>query len=186
MKQIPANATCVYDGAIFKVYQRPQLMFDGTTKIFECVERQDTAFVLPVQDNQVLLVYQRQPQKPDRYRDFVGGRVHRGGDPLEGAQRELREEAGMQSSDLTLRRFYDLGGGSVKWNWHFYITREFVQVWPPELDPGGEDIQLKRVSKERFAQMLLSDELKAIGLSREFLQCTLAGKEEDFLWEIFG
>lgn len=71
MKQIPTNATCVYQGGVFRLWEREQQLFDGSTKTFELVERQDTAFILPVQNNKLLLTYQRQPQKPDRYRDFV-------------------------------------------------------------------------------------------------------------------
>jgi 8-oxo-dGTP pyrophosphatase MutT (NUDIX family) len=180
MKQIPVHATCVYDGAVFKVWQREQQMFDGTTQTFEGVERQSTAFVLPVQDGKIMLAYQRQPHKAEWYRDFVGGRVHRWTDPLAWAQRELLEEAGMQAQERTLRKEFDLGGGSVKWNRYFYVAKWLTTVWAQQLDPGGEDIQLKRVDKTTFEQMLLDDTLSALPVSNAFMRHKLTGTEEEF------
>ena len=45
----------------------------------------------------VLLIYREQP--PDAgYWNFLGGKVDVGEDPLEGAQRELREESGIEAT----------------------------------------------------------------------------------------
>ena len=94
MKQIPVEAKCKFRGEIFDVYQWPQKMFDGTTKTFEMLKRDDTVTTVAVKNDKVVITYQTQPGQ-DWFYDLPGGRHDNPQeDELMAAQRGLKEETG--------------------------------------------------------------------------------------------
>src|SRR3989344_2633944 len=99
---IPDNATIVFKGKIFDVYQWEQEMYDGTKSIFEKVRRPDTVVIYPVlDDGTILLTEQTQPGR-EEFIDAPGGRVDEGEDILESAKRELLEEIGYTAREFIL------------------------------------------------------------------------------------
>ncbi len=60
-KPIPLNATIVFKGKIFEVWQWEQALFDGTTATFERLKRPNTAQVIAVVGEKILVVDQQQP-----------------------------------------------------------------------------------------------------------------------------
>mgnify|MGYP001616302457 FL=1 len=101
-KQLPPNATCVFHGKIFDVYQWQQKMFDGSTETFERLKRLNTAMVIPVVGDKILVQEQQQPDM-EPFVGLAGGRCNDyEEDQLTTAKRELLEETGYVSQDWQL------------------------------------------------------------------------------------
>ena len=152
--KIPADATKVFKGVIFDVYQWQQKMFDGSTTTFEAMKRPDTCVVIPLADGKVFYSKQEQPSKKEVFHALFGGRVEEGEDPLEGAKRELLEEAGM-ISDKWEELFQWQAPGKLDWTVYYYIARDCKQTTGQNLD-GGEKIEVCSCTPEEFVREVMS------------------------------
>ena len=95
---IPEQATCVFKGEIFDVYQWPQTLFDGSTETFEMLRRPDTVVVICIVEGKLLVLDEVQPHCGAR-RNFPGGRVDvTDKSILDAAKREVHEETGYSFS----------------------------------------------------------------------------------------
>lgn len=139
---LPDNATKVFSGKIFDVYQWPQAMFDGSTKTFEMLKRPDTVQIIVVQGRQILLVNDEQPGRMPTVH-FPGGRADEDEDSWQqAAQRELREETGYECSDWKL---LSVGQPLIKIEWFtpIFLATDITAEGEQQLDPGGEKITLE-------------------------------------------
>lgn len=153
---IPSNAKKVFSGVLFDVYQWPQKMFDGTTATFEMLKRQDTAEILVVKDNQIMIQEQEQPNKPKFY-CFPGGRIEAGEEPLEGAKRELLEESGYRSETWEL--FHSVKPlHKLEWHIYVFIARDVQWIQEPHLDPG-EKIKTLWVTLDELLDLIDSGKM---------------------------
>jgi len=154
--KLPPNAKRVFMGVIFEVWQWEQEMFDGSVEIFEKLKRPDTALVIPVVGDKILLQEQEQPGKPGPFLSLPGGRLEEGEEPLDGAKREFLEETGYVSDDWELWRQFSPSSKTV-WTVYIYIARNCQKKAEQTLDPG-EKISLKFIDFEEFL-MLSEDEM---------------------------
>lgn len=155
MSKIPEQATRVFKGEIFDVYQWPQAMFDGSVATFERLKRRNTAVVLPVMpDGHVAYAVQEQPDKPP-YFSLFGGGSDDGEEPFETAKRELLEETGMVSDDWQ-PLFTHKVGGKIDWSIHYFVARNCRKVAEPVLD-GGELITVKTTGWDDFVANIVTD-----------------------------
>jgi len=100
---IPHHAKKVFHGERWQVMQWDQELFDGTTKIYESLKRADSASVLPVLDNnKIIIIEEHQPHWKEKAFSIAGGNIDEGENPLDGAKRELFEETGMIFKDFYL------------------------------------------------------------------------------------
>lgn len=148
---IPEQAKKVFSGVLFDVYQWPQEMFDGTTETFEMLKRKDTAEILAIKDEKIMLQRQEQPHKPTFF-SLPGGRVEEGEEPLVGAKRELLEESGFVSDAWKL--FHEVKPLS-KMDWHIYVYLAKACEWKqdPHLDPG-EKIETLWVTLDELIELV--------------------------------
>ena len=153
-KKFPKNAKRVFRGELYEVWQWPQKMFDGSVATFEMLKRPDTAVVIPVLGDKILILHQSQPNKPN-FLSLAGGRIEPGEKPLNGAKRELLEETGYVSRDWKLLQKIN-PVGKIVWTIHTYIARDCLYWQPQRLDPG-EKIAVKLISYDEFLQ--LTDDL---------------------------
>ncbi len=151
--QLPRGAKLVFKGEIFEVYQWEQKMFDGSTAIFEKLKRANTAVVIPVVGDKILITIEEQPDKGLFY-SIPGGRCEEGEEPMIAAARELLEETGYASSDLVLWR-EETPASKMIWTLYYYVAKKCEYVQPPALD-SGEKIITKLVSFDEF--LALADE----------------------------
>jgi len=162
--QLPPNAKLVFKGVIFDVWQWEQKMFDGSTATFERLRRPDTAQVIPVVGDKILLQVQQQPNRLQPFPSLPGGRFDEGEEPLAAAKRELLEETGYVSDDWVLWR--ELRPvNKIIWTVHSFIAHNCRYQQPPHLD-AGERIENKLVS---------FDELLALADDPAFYDKELAG-----------
>lgn len=159
---IPPEATRVFKGVIFDVYQWEQKMYDGTTATFEKLKRPDTALVIPVlPDGRILISEQEQPNKPP-YIGLLGGRIDEGEDALEAAKRELSEESGYTSNDWSVFAIEE-PVAKIEWTIYTFVARNCEKTAEQKLD-GGEKITLKTVTFEEFLDLSTNEKFYDLGL----------------------
>lgn len=151
MPKIPAHAERVFAGVLFEVWQWQQEMFDGSVQTFEMLRRPDTAGVLPVVGDTILILEQRQPHKPEPFLSLPGGRFEPGDTAELAAARELAEETGYRAQELepwlALQPI-----GKIDWTIHYFIGHGCERIGEQSLD-GGEDIQPRLVSLDEFLEL---------------------------------
>lgn len=148
---IPDNANRVFEGKIFDVYQWEQQLYDGSFATFEMLRRPDTAFVIAVDGDQIVVLDEQQPDGLTRNNSMPAGRIEpTDASPLDGAKRELEEETGLRFADWAL---LDVQQPVTKLEWFTYLyvaTNKIGQI-DTKHDPG-EKIVVKRVSFDEFKQ----------------------------------
>src|SRR5690349_4645364 len=103
---VPADATRVFSGIMFSVYQWPQRMYDGTTKTFEMAKTFDYVQIVAVKDGKVGIIRDEQPYR-GMHVHFPGGRAdHHGESLLDAAKREMREETGLSFKNWRMVAVY--------------------------------------------------------------------------------
>lgn len=149
--KIPANATKVFQGQIFEVFQWPQAMFDGSSATFEMLKRADTTQAISVTtDKKIIVLDEHQPVK-GHFISLPGGRVESEEDLIKGMKRELLEETGyvFESQELFLsNRPYS----KIDWNIYTFILKNCTKVAQQKLDPG-EQITLKLYTFDEFVEL---------------------------------
>lgn len=146
-------------------------MFDGSIEIFERLRRPNTAVVVPVVGDKILIEVQEQPHRSAPFLSLPGGRCDWGEDPLAAAKRELLEETGHGSDDWTLWKELN-PVGKIEWTVYTYIARSCIQKQTPHLDPG-EKITVRPIDFEEFLTLsedpsFYERELKAVLLRARF------------------
>jgi ADP-ribose pyrophosphatase len=173
-KLIPENASRVFSGVLFDVYQWDQKMFDGSTEKFEMIKRPDTIVVIPVINNKVILIDEEQPTKIKGL-DFCAGRVEKGESVVNATLRELGEETGIVPNEL----YYvssEQPQKKLDWFIHFFICEGLKKRVPIHHD-SGERIDLLEVSVEELVLKGLEMELE---LPRELTKLLLKNQLNDF------
>ena len=149
---IPPEAQCVFVGEIFRVYQWPQRLYDGSVATFEMVRRPDTVLIIAVDDaGKVLVNDEEQPGGIVRRGHLPAGRV----DPedatiIAAAQRELREETGWEFADWQLLEVVQ-PEPKIEWFIHLVLARRPVRHMPPRCD-AGERITTRAISWQELVQ----------------------------------
>lgn len=149
---VPKNATKVFEGIIFDVYQWEQELFDGSYHTFEMLKRPDTVLIIALDENdQIVALREHQPSLPVREMRMPGGRV----DPtdktvLAAAQREMHEETGLSFGEWKLVEMVQ-PESKIEWFIYVYIARDITSRDEPHLDPG-EEIEVNRVGYEEFRE----------------------------------
>lgn len=164
---IPKEATLVFKGVIFDVYQWEQVMFDGSKATFEALKRPDTVIILPSANEKIFISYEEQPHYTRKY-TLLGGRVEKDEDPLVAAKRELLEEAGMIAQEWELCKKYSVGG-EVEWNLYFYFARDCKKIAEQNLDPG-EKIDVKAVTFDEFINLVTAESFGEIQFANDIFR----------------
>lgn len=168
--KIPPNAKLAFKGKIFDVYQWEQELYDGTKATFEALKRPGTIQIIPTIGDKILLSYEEQPNKPLSF-TFLGGRAEEGEEPLVTAQRELLEEAGIESKDWELLRVYE-AEGKIQWNTYLFVARNCRKIAEPNLDPG-EKIEVKEVNFDEFLDIVSSEKFWGRDVANDILRMRL-------------
>jgi len=164
---IPSKAALVFKGVIFSTYQWEQELYDGSTATFEKLQRPDSAQVIAVKDGKILITRERQPNR-EEYIGLLGGRIDEGEDPLDGAKRELREEAGLASNDWELYKTYT-PYNKIKWDAYLYIAKNCVHVGDHQHD-AGEDLTVLELTFDEFIEEMCKESFQGSLLANDILR----------------
>lgn len=166
-KLVPDNASLVFKGQIFEVYQWPQKMYDGTTATFEMLKRPDTLKVLAVKDGKIVILDQSQPDSEKSFLDLPGGRHdYEEEDELAAAKRETLEETGMTFKDWRLVSV-EQPHSKIDWFVYLFLAAGLEGQQEQNLD-NGEKIEIKLVSFDELKQFI--DDPKARHLPKELIE----------------
>jgi len=126
----------VYRGRVFEVRQDFIRLPNGKTAQLDIVAHRDSVTILPL-DDQGRIWFIRQYRRPiDAYLlELPAGVAEPGEDPLENAQRELREETGMGADSIQLLGSFFLAPGYSNEYMHIFLAQD---LFPSPL-PGDED-----------------------------------------------
>jgi len=148
---LPDHARKVFSGKIFDVYQWDQVMYDGTTRVFEKIKRLDTVVVIPVLDDGTILLIEQEQPGTKVYISACGGHIEPGEDVLDAAKRELLEEVGYHADEYVLWKAIMPSTKTDQVTFYF-IAKGCKKVAEQELD-GGEKITTKQVTFNEFLQL---------------------------------
>ena len=137
-KRFSEQATKVFSGTRFDVYQWQQKMFDGSQKTFEIVKRKDTVLVLPLLDEKIVMIEECQPHMDSPELTIVGGVVEQDEDIEAAARRELEEETGLTFDKFTLVDVSALNP-QIEWFAYTFIATDLVGEKPKSLDAGEQN-----------------------------------------------
>jgi ADP-ribose pyrophosphatase len=147
---IPRHAQKVYQGSIFSVYQWPQTEFDGTIRIYEMIKRTDSAFVIGVKDEQIVVLKEEQPGRPV-FLGLPGGKVDPDEDPASAAAREMTEETGYVFNHyrlISVVQTYE----KMEWFVYLYLATDFREQIASQTG-GGEKIEVGLMQFENFKEV---------------------------------
>ena len=153
---IPEDARTAFRGRLFEVVTWQQELFDGSTAIFEKVRRPDTAYVIPVDSSDRLLIAEQQQPNSSTYLGLFGGRIEPGESPEEAARRELLEEGGLAAKDLRLWKAYQFLP-KLDWAIYIFVAKGLTVRESTRADPG-ERIICRRVGLDDFIKLVASDD----------------------------
>ncbi len=172
---VPDNATRVFEGMIFDVYQWPQKLYDGSEFTFEMLKRTDTVSVVCIVDGKVLVIDDEQPHLGLR-RSFPGGRVDDEDASIEAAaKREILEETGYTFKDWRLVKVWQ-PYRKIEWFIYVWLAWNVEDKREPVL-VSGEKIEVRRLG---------FDEVKALVLERNRRNDNYLGDSADIFEDLDG
>ncbi|OGI19168.1 MAG: hypothetical protein A3J06_02865 [Candidatus Moranbacteria bacterium RIFCSPLOWO2_02_FULL_48_19] len=181
---IPDDAKCVFEGAMFDVYQWEQELFDGSKAIFEKVKRPDTVVVFPVlPDGRIILTEQEQPGK-EPFIGATGGRVDEGEDVLQAAKRELLGESGYEAEKYILWHA-EQPVSKIDWAVYVFIAKGLKKVADLDLD-GGEKITPKPVTFDEFIDFGTHEQFSEKEIIFKLLEAKLYPEKKEALRKLFS
>ncbi len=171
--QINAGKT-VYASSLFEVKHIEVVLPDGSHKTYELIEIQSAVTILPLdEDNNVFFVEQFRIGANKTLLELPAGKMEHGEAPNLTAQRELREETGMDAGKITpLGNFYMTPGYASEYMYSFLATGLFPSPLTPDAD---EFLNVRKIPLEKVMQMVDSGEfedgktLAALMLARNHL-----------------
>src|SRR6185369_14339973 len=180
--KLPEEATLVFKGVIFSVYQWQQKMFDGSVETFEMLKRPSTIEIIATQGEKILMSRQSQPNK-ENFHSLFGGRAEENEEPLVTAKRELLEESGLESDDWEFVKSYQ-PVHKIDWEIYLFIARNCKKVAEPKLDPG-EKIAMIEYTFDEFADIVMHDEYWDNQLAIDIMKMRQNGSLEAFKRKLF-
>ena len=182
-QQMPEDATLVFKGKLFDVYQWQQQMYDGTYQTFEKLKRPDTVVVFAVlDDGSILLTKQEQPGK-SLFIGAAGGRVDEGEEIEEAAARELLEETGYRAKELILWHS-EQPVSKIDWAVYTFIAKGLEKVDEQRLD-AGEKITLHPVTFDEFIDTALRNKFTEREIVKYIYEAKIDEQKLEELRELF-
>ncbi len=150
-KLIPEDASRVFKGEIFDVYQWQQEMFDGSFGTFEMLKRSDTVKVIAIKNGKVVICEEQQPHTKVFF-DVPSGRHDVEGETeLDAAKRELLEETGMTFAKWKLIAI-EQPHTKIDWFVYIFLASDFIDQTEQKLD-AGEKITVHLKSFEEAVEL---------------------------------
>ncbi len=172
----------VFQGKIFSVWQWEQKMYDGSTEIFEKIQRPDYAGVIAVLPNKkIMVVTDEQPHRGPQL-SIPGGRIEEGENPEKAAKRELLEETGYIPEKIELL-YSHTSSSKVVYTSYIFIGKNCTKKSKPKLD-AGEKIELRFFNFEEFITLGQNEELRDLRLRIMLLEAQIDPAKKESLYKL--
>lgn len=172
---IPENATLVFQGELFDVFQWQQEQYDGSFLTFEKLKRPDTVVVVPVTPTGTILTTLQQQPGRKAFCGLVGGRQEPGETVFQTARREMIEEIGYSCDELKL--WFSLHP-TTKIDWVvYYVVAANCVPNSSALNDVGEKVELVEKSFEEFLQLSFEDSFVEVEIVPMMLKALLSDEQ---------
>jgi ADP-ribose pyrophosphatase len=155
-KMLSKKGKKVFTGARFDVYQWEQKQYDGSIATYEVVKRNDTAIIIPVIGDEVVIVKEQQPHWDSPVYNLVAGIIDKEEDIDAAARREVEEETGYIFEKYTLVHV-QTNTPAVEWFAYTFIATNCIGQKEKKLD-AGEKNEVLKISFERLIEMVRNRE----------------------------
>lgn len=155
---LPKEATCVHQGKLFDTYQWPQKQFDGSIKTFEAVYTPGSVQIFVITPQKKIILLKEEQPHAGKFLSVPGGHIERNEHPYENMKKELLEELGMESKEVSLWNIQSKGKKLI-WNTFYFIAKNCQKVQEPQLEPG-EKVESYEVNFEEFLQEVQRDDFR--------------------------
>lgn len=155
-KRQSEQAKKVFEGVRFDIYQWQQKQFDESTATYEIVKRNDTVIIIPVIDDEIVLVKEQQPHWDKPGLTLVAGMVNQDEDLKVAARRELEEETGLVFETYNLVHIESPAPG-IEWFAYTFVASGYKETKEKKLDPGEKNETI-RVSIDEVIKMTREDQ----------------------------
>ena len=159
---LPPDCDHVFHGIMFDIYQCPTKQYDGSTKTFEYLVRQDSVTVLGFLDPETLILTEQQQPGREAFFDFPGGRVDPGESHEQAAHREFEEETGYHIGRIMPLWNFQLQG-STRFEKTFFLATDLERIATEKHLDEGERVRVFPESLADIAARCHRRELRQIG-----------------------
>ncbi len=180
---MPEDATLVFKGELFDVYQWQQQMYDGTYQTFEKLKRPDTVVVFAVLDDGSILLTKQEQLGNSLFIGAAGGRVDEGEEIEEAAARELLKETGYRAKELILWHS-EQPVSKIDWAVYTFIAKGLEKVDEQRLD-AGEKITPHPVTFDEFIDTALRNEFTEREIVKYIYEAKIDKQKLEELRELF-
>jgi ADP-ribose pyrophosphatase len=146
------HSTTLFEGRVFNLRQDQLRLPDGRLIQMDIVDHEPAVTILPVDtDGSILFIRQYRHAAGTELLELPAGVAERGEDPLESAQRELREETGMAAAHLEKVGGFFLAPGYSTEYMHVYLATGLT----PSPLPGDETeiIEVEKISARQAMRL---------------------------------
>lgn len=187
VRLIPKEATKVFEGRIYDVYQWPQKLFDGSTETFEMLSRADTVKIIALVnekelkslqnikneqmvmddsdqeadnlscDRRKIIITHQTQPRKDWFYDYPGGRV----DAEDESELEAAKRELREETGLVFKNWklveVNQPFSKIDWLVYTFVASELVTQTQQELD-AGEKIEVLAVSLLELQELAKSED----------------------------
>jgi ADP-ribose pyrophosphatase len=146
----------IYSGAIS--LRKDKFLLNGRLVEKEIVEHQESAGIVPLIDDSVILVTQYRRAAGKTLLEIPAGKIESGETPEQAASRELAEEIGHSGQLNRLTRWY-LAPGYDTELMHVFVASKLKKIKRGTLD-ADEDIRIKRVKLDEAVKKCVNGEIQ--------------------------
>jgi ADP-ribose pyrophosphatase len=172
------QSTKIFDGKVVSLQVDEVTLPNGKTSKREIIKHPGAVAIIPVtKDNKVLFVEQYRKPLEKSLIEIPAGKLEAGENPGMTAKRELEEETGYTTDELTYVTSFYTSPGFADEIIHLYITKslipletkkemdedEFVEILELTLKEAEQYVQSKRIHDAKTAYALLY--LKLLGMN---------------------
>ncbi len=165
----------VYRNRWLRLREDQILRSNGKAGIYSVVEKDDCAIILPIEDGRVWLVEQFRYTIRERALELPqGGWEMELENPEELARGELKEETGLQASQMAYLGFMWIAYGFARQKQHVFLATGLTQE-ETDRDDEEHDLVIRTVAVEAFERMMVDGTIRDA--------CTLAAWGLYLLWK---
>lgn len=148
----------VHNGYFFTTYKDEVLLENGTTQIFDSGMRKPSVGVLPLtENNEVILVDQYRYLLDKRIIEIASGMIDEGEDPLTAAKRELKEELGIIANTWIPLKTSTSAPSIITWENHTFVARDLT--FEEQNLEDTEDISMVKIPLADAVEKVLNGEI---------------------------